>query len=425
MTIGFGTLAVLFPLIILLLGLVFTVIVDPYLRREHRRIMLMILALCVSLMVQNVWEDALFVSRTGLQLKNFLAAFGYAVRPVILILFLYIVHPDGRKWPLWTLAGTNAALYFSSPFTKLCFTIQESNFALLRGPLWFFCFALSAFLLAYLLLRSAVRYRESKKREQLIPVFVSLTIVAAVALDLSVGMEPQPVYFLTIAIIAGSVFYYIWMHLQFVRAHEKDMEEAQRVKIMMTQIQPHFLFNALNTIRALYAKDPPAADKTLENFSSFLRQNLDILNDADRIPFSKELEHTLLYAEIETQRFPNVHVEYRIEDEDFEIPALTVQPLVENAIRHGVRGMEDGRVTISACREGDGHRITVEDNGTGFNPETLKTADGSHIGLQNVKSRVEALCGGELELNSAKGLGTRVTLLIPDASKNRKKGKSK
>ena len=423
MTTDLNTLALIFPSALLLVGLGFTVLIDPYIRREHRRIMLIIVVLCAALVVQNLWENALFVSRTGLLLKNYLSAFGYAVRPVILILFLYIVHPNSRKWPLWTLAEINAALYFSSPVTHLCFTFQESDYAMLRGPLWLTCPVISAVLLAYLLLRSVLRYRETKKIEQLIPVSVSLVIIASVLLDMSVVMEPQPISFLTIAIVAGSVFYYIWLHLQFVRAHERDLETAQRVKIMMTQIRPHFLFNALNTIRALYAKDPPLADKTLEGFSEYLRQNLDSLNGSELIPFSKELEHTRLYTDIETLRFPDIRMEYRIGDEDFPIPVLTVQPLVENAIRHGVRGREDGCVTVSAVREGDHHRITIEDNGAGFDPEKIGSFDETHIGLKNVKSRLEQLCGGTMQVRSSPGSGTCVTLLIPAAEQKQQKEK--
>ena len=84
------------------------------------------------------------------------------------------------------------------------------------------------------------------------------------------------------------------------------------------------------------------------------------------VPVTKELEHTRLYAEIEMLRFPNVRVEYQIEDSGFKIPALTIQPLVENAIRHGVRIRNDGLVTVSTFREADAHRITIEDNGAGL-----------------------------------------------------------
>ena len=132
------------------------------------------------------------------------------------------------------------------------------------------------------------------------------------------------------------------------------------------------------------------------------------------IPIAKELEHTRLYAQIESLRFPNIHVAYRIEDEAFEVPALTIEPLVENAIRHGVRGREDGVVTISTLREGEMHRITVEDNGAGFDPKAKELSEGTHIGLRNVQDRIREMCGGTMILESEIGKGTAVTLLIPD-----------
>ena len=420
MTMNISTLAVLFPLLLLLLGLGFTVVIDPYLQRRQRRIMLVVTALSLSLIGQNLWESALFVSRSHLALKYFLSAYGYSVRPVILILFLCIIRPEGKKWPRWTLAGVNALLYFTSPFTKLCFEIRPSDFVSLRGPLWPTCILVSGFLLVELLLRTLLRYRETRRIEQLIPSSVALIIAVSVVLDTSMGTE-QPVAFLTIAIVVGSVFYYIWLHLQFVREHERDLMAAQRIQIMMTQIQPHFLFNALNTIRALYAKDPPLADRTLEDFSTYLRQNLESLSRTELVPVAKELAHTRLYAEIETLRFPNVRVEYRIEDEDFTIPAPTIQPLVENAIRHGVRSRKDGLVTVSAVRDNGAHRITVADNGTGFDDKKLDSIEGSHVGLRNVKERVERMCGGTMILQSEIGKGTSVTLLIPGEKKEQRK----
>ena len=414
MTLDLGTLAVLFPLLLLLLGLGVTVAIDPYIQRKQRNIMLLIVVLSLSLIVQNLWENALFISRSNLALKNFLSAYGYSVRPVILILYLCIIQPERRSRFQWVLAGINAALNFSSPATKLCFEIREADYASLRGPLWFFCVVISVILLADLLLLSVFRFRETRKWEKLIPLFGSLSIIVSVVLDFRVGMAQQSVAFLTIAIVVVSVFYYIWLHLQFVREHERDLMAAQRIQIMMTQIQPHFLFNTLNTIRALYAKDPPLADRTLEGFSAYLQQNLESLSQADLIPITRELEHTRLYAEIEMLRFPNVRVEYQIEAERFDIPALTIQPLVENAIRHGVRGRNDGLVTVSTVRESDAHRITVQDNGVGFDPQKQRSTEGSHLGLQNVRDRLKKMCGGTMILQSERGKGTCVTLLIPD-----------
>ena len=114
-----------------------------------------------------------------------------------------------------------------------------------------------------------------------------------------------------------------------------------------------------------------------------------------------------------------------LEDELFDIPALTIQPLVENAIRHGVRSRKDGLVTVSSAREGSAHRVTVEDNGVGFDTEIINTVDGSHIGIRNVKERVEQMCGGTMILRSEIGKGTSVTLLIPDGNGRDAKGNRK
>ena len=103
MTMDLGTLAILLPMLFLLLGLGFTVVIDPYIQQKQRRIMLLIVVLCLSLIAQNTCENTLFVSRSHLAVKNLLSAYGYSVRPVFLALFLYIIRPNGRKWPVWAL----------------------------------------------------------------------------------------------------------------------------------------------------------------------------------------------------------------------------------------------------------------------------------------------------------------------------------
>jgi signal transduction histidine kinase len=416
MTMDFNTLAELFPLLLLLLGLGLIVAIDPYILRVHRHTMLVIVGLCLTLVAQNLMENELFVSHSNLALKSALSAYGYSVRPVLLVLFLRIVQPDRSNRIPWGLAAANALLYCLTPFTGLCFSIRDGDYAALRGPLWFSCFAVSGILLVELLVLSINRYRETRRLEQLIPLTVAAAIVASVVLDFNVGMAEQPISFLTMAIVVGSLFYYIWLHLQFVREHERDLMATQRIQIMMTQIQPHFLFNTLNTIRALYAKDPPLADKTLESFSLYLRQNLESLSQSDLIPVTRDLEHTRLYTQIEMLRFPNVRVEYHIEDDTFDVPALTIQPLVENAIRHGVRSRTEGLVRISTSRQERAHQIEIRDNGVGFDPNRQAAAGVTHIGIANVRDRIERMCGGTMSVQSEVEKGTCVTLQIPDAS---------
>ena len=409
-----STLAVLFALLLLLAGLSFVVMIDPYIRREHRRIMLIIAALSLSLIIEDYGGNLLFLRRSHLVLKSCLSAFGYSVRPVILILYSYIIRPKGKKRLLWVLAGINAALNGSSPLTGLCFTIRETDFVMLRGPLWFSCMVVSAFLLAVLFVHSVFSYRETRRWERLIPLFVVLAILASVVMDLRVSVESQPISFLNVAIVVGSVFYYIWLHLQFVREHERDLTAEQRIQIMMTQIQPHFLYNTLSTIQALCSTDPQQAAGITGKFSAYLRQNLNTLEIPGLTSFEKELEHTRTYADIERVRFPNIRVEYAIEDSGFSLPPLTVQPIVENAIRHGVRIREEGVIRVVARKAEGGHEIVVSDNGIGFDVTPLEQNDGTHIGLKNVQERIEKMCGGSVTVVSQPDMGTTVTVFIPE-----------
>ena len=151
-----------------------------------------------------------------------------------------------------------------------------------------------------------------------------------------------------------------------------------------------------------------------DKFGSYLRQNLDSLGVTGRIPFRRELEHTKLYSDIEMVRFENVRVEYDVNDEDFTVPPLILQPMVENAIRHGVRIRDEGLVRVTVRRGTNCHEIIVSDNGTGFDPERVELLEGSHIGIRNVRERVQTMCGGSVEIDSRPGEGTTVTIRIPE-----------
>ncbi|MBR3395630.1 MAG: sensor histidine kinase, partial [Firmicutes bacterium] len=144
-----------------------------------------------------------------------------------------------------------------------------------------------------------------------------------------------------------------------------------------------------------------------------LRQNIDSLDQPDLILFEKELEYTKIYADIESIRFPNIQVEYDIQDTHFGVPALSLQPLVENAIRHGVRVRKDGRIKVSTWQEEENHMLRIQDNGKGFDVEEAMNADRSHIGMRNVKERIEKMTGGSMTIYSKIGEGTDIVIRIP------------
>ena len=402
----------LIPALTLLVFMAFIIRVDRYIRPELKRTMQFILLALFSLVAQNYLEYRLAEGEVKWLARTLTSIYGYAIRPMILILFLRVIAPDQRLLWAWGLVGVNAAINATALFSHICFWINDRN-EFHRGPLGNTCLYVSGILLLCLFAMTIRVFRPHRRKETWVPILVLVLIAGALVLDSNVGHLSQPITYLTIACIIGSLAYYTWLHLQFVREHEQALRAEQRIQIMMTQIQPHFLYNTIATIRALCRRDADKAGEVAERFGDYLRQNLDSLGIAGLIPFEKELDHTRIYAEIEMVRFENIRLEYDIQDERFELPPLTLQPLVENAIRHGVRIREEGVVRVMSRRAGTCHEIQVRDNGAGFDVSRLDAADGSHIGLSNVRERLETMCGGTLTIDSTVGEGTTVTISIP------------
>ena len=410
------------PVLLLLIGLYLAVRIDPYIKKKQRQIMLIICVLVFSLIAENELDYLLTTGQPMVIFRILVDIYGYSVRPVILLLFLYILSPQKDYRLCWGLIVINAGIHLTGLFTDICFTIDANNRFQGGWPvLRYSCLIASLILLALLLSETFRDYRASKRKETCIPVFAGALILFALFLDGCVHDTSQPVTFLTISIVISSVLYYIWLHFQFVRAHEKALAAEQRIQIMMTQIQPHFLYNTLATIRSLCLRSPETAAQTIEKFSRYLRQNLDTLDQPALIPFRQELELVKIYDEIEMLMFPYIHIRYDIEDDGFMLPTLTVQPLVENAIRHGVRAREVGQIDITVRNSEAGHTITIADNGLGFDPATLENADEKHIGIRNVRERLEKQCGGSLRVESRPGEGTLVTLFVPSPVGNGEK----
>lgn len=196
---------------------------------------------------------------------------------------------------------------------------------------------------------------------------------------------------------------------------EKELYEA-KVAVMTSQIQPHFMYNALTSIAMMCQIDPETAQEATVTFAKYLRGNMDSLKQTKPVPFEVELEHLKKYLYIEKLRFgKKLNVEYDIKATDFCIPMLSVQPLVENAVKHGV-GMKKkgGTVTISTRETDSAFEVIISDNGVGFDTSAPKADDGrSHVGMENTRSRLKQMCGGEITIQSTVGEGTTATITLP------------
>lgn len=399
------------PLLLQLIGLVFAVIIDPYIQKKNKKLLLIAAGLISSLIIQNMGIYYIPIYSDKSLAITLFTMYGYLVRPVILVLFLQIVNGNSHLWIARILLLINTTVFLSSFFSDLSFHFTE-DLHFIRGPLGFTCHIISGILLLWLAVVTIHTYNRYRKSEAIILIFFTIIICIATLID-SLESITFPVSFLTISVVSSCVFYYIWLHLQFVRDHEQALMAEQRIQIMMTQIQPHFLYNTLSTIQVLCLLDPKKASETTEKFGSYLRQNLNFLQQDHLIPFLKELEHTKTYAEIEMLRFPHIELTYDIQDSDFSLPALTLQPIVENAIRHGVRSRDNGKILIHTYYESNNHILVIEDNGIGFHTEVISQLDDTHIGIRNVKERIEKLCCGNLTIKTRINEGTKVIITIP------------
>ena len=186
-----------------------------------------------------------------------------------------------------------------------------------------------------------------------------------------------------------------------------------RISTMMSQIRPHFIYNTLGSIEQLCSIDPPKAGELVHNFAKYLRGNFGELDNPKPILMSQEMEHVRHYISIENVRFPDMTFSFEMNSDDFHIPALTIQPIVENAIKHGLMKLSKGGTIRVVSYETESHYcVSVEDDGVGFDTDVLLD-ERKHVGIRNIRGRLKAMVNGTLEIESRVGIGTTVLIKIP------------
>ena len=311
-----------------------------------------------------------------------------------------------------------------NPFTGILFTVDEAGNLISTGETLEIIF-ISLFYLTYLLYILPQRCPLGKKLSlasfAILPILciVLTTVWFATGIDCAI----LSVTYIFLLMAAYVVFFGDYIEskkrllLQKTLLAEKERRQTElQTAVMLSQIQPHFLYNALNTISSLCEMDALRARDAIDSFARYLRMNMNSLESRRLVLFSEELEHTRTYLNIEQLRFgEDLKVIYDIGCDDFRLPPLCVQPLAENAVKHGLRRTDGGTVTIRTRREGNTVHITVTDNGAGFTPDALKSEnDREHIGMENVRARLSAFCNGALTVRSRPGEGTVAEIILPE-----------
>lgn len=186
----------------------------------------------------------------------------------------------------------------------------------------------------------------------------------------------------------------------------------QRASIAVLQMRPHFIYNTMTSIYYLCDQDPELAKQVTMDFTTYLRRNLAAIASEDTIAFSEELEHARAYLAVEQAQFEDdLFVEYHTPHTQFRVPPLTLQPLVENAVKHGM-DPDSGplHVWIRTKETTSGSEVIVEDDGSGFDPAV---ADDPHTTLANIRQRLDMMCGGALDFTPREGGGTVIRVTVP------------
>lgn len=320
--------------------------------------------------------------------------------------------PKRRIGTVYGIAVIGMALVVASQFLHFYYDIDANNYyhRNFLHPLSM----LLPFLGMGIDLTVMFQYRKDISRQ----VFVSL--ISYMALPFVAVIFQTFYYGISLVNIAISIsmilLFVVAMNEQNQNLARKEKEAADlRISILISQIAPHFIYNTLTSIQQMCESNPKQAKETVGEFAEYLRGNLDSLGLDGPIPFERELKHVKCYLAIEKKRFGDrVNVSYDIEDEEFLIPSLTLQPLVENAVKHGLcKKRGGGTIWIHTERSQDEVKIIVQDDGVGFDRKQTASDGREHVGIRNVQTRLKDMCDGTLEISSTPGEGTKAVILLP------------
>ncbi len=325
---------------------------------------------------------------------------------------------DGPQLEVWKrIAWAVLLVWCLLAASGLFYTIDEAN--LYRRSDWYWLAQVPAVIISLGNMAVVLRYRKQLGGTALAcMLFYTIAPVIASLMQIYV----YGINFVDVVATVGLMVLFMEMQVHSARMLLETTEEVaqsrievseSRIAVMVSQIQPHFLFNTLDSIYYLCAEDPQRAQKAIDNFSTYLRANLNSLDQTVPVPIEAELGHVRTYLELEKMSMEDL-LDYEIDAAatGFSVPALSVQTLAENAVKHGVgKKVGGGRVVVRTRERNDCYLVSVVDDGVGFDAETVFGRD--HLGIENTRMRLRSMCDGALEITSTPGQGTSAVMTVP------------
>ena len=341
--------------------------------------------------------------------------------PLLTVYMLRLCGESWRKSPLFMVVISLWIAYFAllvyTQYTTVIYSVSEDG-VYSRGPLYPLLLVPPA---AIMLLNLTGLFRRWKKLtdKQRLALFI---YIAAPLAAIIIQMFFYGLLLVSFGAIVGAYMMFIFILSEqtdmAVRQAKENAEKEFGLKVL--QMRPHFIYNVMTSIYYLVDADPQAAKEAIRDFSKYLHQNFNAVVKTENIPFEEELAHTQAYLAIEKTRFSDrLDVTYEMESTIFSLPPLTLEPIVENAVKHGMDPDRDAlHILIRTRAVGNGNEITVINDGAEFNPTN---SEGDGVALKNVSERLALMCGGTLRLTPKDGGGTIVTLWIPPSKGNQNK----
>ena len=390
-----------------------------YTNKEYKKYLVAIFSLLTAYTVSNLilWNVTV-VKGYGYMIVSYIflfceSLFSSMILPVLNKFLLYCAGKNTRQNPLVYITDSLWWVYFillvTAQFTKWIYYYTPDN-EYFRGALY-------PVLLIPLVLLMAVnlfalfKYRAKLSRRY----FIAFAVYFLVPL---LCMVIQMFYSTVLMAVLGSaVSALIMLWIIVMDQMEKSVAQAreiahQQASINVLQMRPHFICNTMTSIYYLCKQDPDKAQRVTLDFTDYLRKNFTAIAGEDTVPFKDELEHTRAYLAVEQAQFEDVlFVDFDTPHTLFRVPPLTLQPIVENAVKHGMKSSSDPiHITVTTRKTASAYEIIVEDDGYGYNP--VKDNE-PHTALKNIRQRLEMMCKGTLTITPREGGGTVVIVSIP------------
>lgn len=431
--------------IIIMIGLTTVFISNNTISKQKKNYLFKIIFFDFVLMIAECFSHAILEpEETYYLFRITLDIIGYVIRPM-LILYFYLLVSEKRNPKFNMLLVVPLIIDFmvcmTAYFSPIMFyyKLEDGKVGFVRGPLGFVPFAVSGCYLLILIIDSIRYFRDGKEKTSFAVVYSAIIVILGSLIE---TLYPEKRIIVNFAMLS-TLIYFLLLYFKTVMEQEVEIVRQMRIEMMYSQIGPHFIFNTLSAIYGLVDKDSQKAKIAIEKFSEYLRGNIDSIGKAGPVTFEEELRHIDAYVWIEKMRFGDeLIVEYDIDTMDFKVPPLSVQPLVENAIKHGIHKKSGtGKVYISTREKEDCYLIKVKDDGVGFDtsemeenleyeirnatdrglrlkrrktekPAVTRKDNKEHVGLSNTRTRLSSSGMGKLEIKSAPGEGTTATITI-------------